>query len=215
MRTLASWILSLAVIPAIVLAVLRLMLTPLYIQVEYRMPGFPSDPFGFSQADRLHWAELARQYLLNDAEIAFLADLRFDDGTPVYNARELRHMEDVKRVVQGALRVGYAAWALLLAAGVWAWRRQEGAFYRAALARGGWLTIAFVGLTVVFSLLAFRAFFTAFHRVFFEGDTWLFHYSDTLIRLFPERFWQDAFLWLGGLSLLAGGLLTRRAPRDK
>ena len=72
-----------------------------------------------------------------------------------------------------------------------------------------------MGLTVVFSLLAFRAFFTAFHRVFFEGDTWLFHYSDTLIRLFPERFWQDAFLWLGGLSLLAGGLLTRWAPRDK
>jgi hypothetical protein len=124
MRTLLSWLLSLAVVPAIVLAVLRLMLTPLYVQAAYRMPGFPPDPFGFSRAERLHWAELDRQYLLNDADITFLAELRFADGSPVYNERELRHMADVKRVVQGALRVGYAAWALLAA--LWQGERAFG-----------------------------------------------------------------------------------------
>ncbi len=215
MRQALSWTLSFAVVPAIVTLVLRLLLTPLYIQVEYRLPGFPPDRYGFTIADRLHWADLSRQYLLNDADIAFLADLHFEDGRPIYNARELRHMADVKRVVQGALTVGYTALALLVVAGLWAWRRGEMAFYRAALARGGWLTIAFVGLVVLFSVAAFNVFFVAFHRVFFEGDTWLFNYTDTLIRLFPERFWRDAFLWEGGLSLLFAWLLTRWTPQGR
>jgi len=52
----------------------------------------------------------------------------------------------------------------------------------------------------------FWSFFAGFHRLFFEGNSWLFAYSDTLIRLFPIRFWQDAFL-LAALISSAGGLL--------
>lgn len=215
MRQVFSWLISLAVVPVLVVLGLRLMLTPLYIQVEYRLPGFPPDPYGFSQSDRLHWAELSRQYLLNDAPIAFLGDLRFEDGGAVFNDRELRHMADVKRVVKGALTVGYAALAFALVLGLWAWRRGETAFYRHALARGGWLTMAFVGLIVLFSVAAFKVFFVAFHRLFFEGDTWLFNYSDTLIRLFPERFWRDAFLWEGGVTLGLAWLLTRLSSRQR
>jgi uncharacterized membrane protein len=44
----------------------------------------------------------------------------------------------------------------------------------------------------------------AFHNVFFEPGTWKFLFSDTLIRLFPQRFWQDLFLIVGGLSLVGG-----------
>jgi uncharacterized membrane protein len=43
--------------------------------------------------------------------------------------------------------------------------------------------------------------------MFFEGDTWLFLYSDTLIRLFPERFWLTAFIGIGAGTLLLAGLL--------
>ncbi len=39
---------------------LRLMLSPLFLQVEYRMPGFPADTYGFSLEDRLRWAPYAR-----------------------------------------------------------------------------------------------------------------------------------------------------------
>ena len=34
----------------------------------------------------------------------------------------------------------------------------------------------------------------------------MFAYSDTLIRLFPIRFWEDAFLWAGVISV--GGALA-------
>jgi hypothetical protein len=35
----------------------------------------------------------------------------------------------------------------------------------------------------------------------------LFEFSDTLIRLFPIRFWQDAIMYIGGFSILLGLLL--------
>jgi integral membrane protein (TIGR01906 family) len=54
-------------------------------------------------------------------------------------------------------------------------------------------------------LVAFSVFFVFFHQVFFESGTWVFRFSDTLIRLFPQRFWRDAFIAIGLLSL-AGGL---------
>jgi uncharacterized membrane protein len=55
--------------------------------------------------------------------------------------------------------------------------------------------------------------FVGFHQVFFDAGTWTFAYSDTLIRLFPERFWQVAF---GAVALGTGamaGLLWAAARR--
>src|SRR5512135_399806 len=93
-----SWIVTILVPVALVLTSVRLMLTPLYINFEYNVPGFPQDSYGFTKEDRLHWADITRVYLLNSSGISFLSDLRFPDGTPVYNDRELRHMVDVKNV---------------------------------------------------------------------------------------------------------------------
>jgi integral membrane protein (TIGR01906 family) len=197
---------------------LRLLLTPLFLKIEYNMPYFPPDEYGFTKEDRLRWAPYALAYLTNNEGISYLADLKFDDGTPLYNERELSHMDDVKLVTQGALRVWYASLALLALLGVWAWFGGWWQAYRLGLMRGGWLMI---GLAVVMGLIVvvgiainpnvFWNFFAGFHSLFFEGDSWMFLFSDTLIRLFPIRFWQDAFLWaaviaLGGGIALALGL---------
>ncbi len=197
---------------------LRVLLSPLFLQIEYNMPYFPPDEFGFTKEDRLKWAPYALDYLVNNEDISYLGDLMFEDGTPLYNERELRHMDDVKLVTQGALRVWYVSLAILLLLGIWAWFGGWWTEYRFGLMRGGWLMI---GLAVTVALIVvvgiainpdiFFSFFAGFHSLFFEGDSWLFLYSDTLIRLFPIRFWQDAFLWaaviaLGGGAALAFGL---------
>ena len=200
---------------------LRLLLTPLFLQVEYNMPYFPPDEYGFSKADRLKWAPYALDYLVNTEDISYLGDLKFDDDTPLYNERELSHMDDVKRVTQGALRVWYGSLAILLLLGAWAWFGGWGQSYRLGLMRGGWLMI---GLAVTISLIVvvgivinpdvFWNFFAGFHSLFFEGDSWLFLYSDTLIRLFPIRFWQDAFL-LAAVIALGGGIALALGLRTK
>jgi len=191
---------------------LRVLLTPLYYRVEYNMPYFPPDEYGFTKADRLNWAAYAVKYLVNNADISYLGDLKFDDGLPLYTQRELSHMHDVKIVTKGALNAWYVALVLLIGLGLWSRFGMWEPAFRQGLMRGGWLM---VGLAVVIGLIAvigivinpdlFFSFFAWFHSLFFEGTSWMFLYSDTLIRLFPIRFWQDAFLWAAVIAL-GGGL---------
>lgn len=212
-----SWLVTLLVPIALIGLGLRVLLTPLFLQVEYNMPYFPPDEFGFTKADRLKWAPYALNYLTNSADISYLADLKFEDGKPLYNERELSHMNDVKRVTQGALKVWYISLAALALLGMWAWAGrfasapQWSQAYRLGLMRGGWLmvllaitigVIAWVGISVNPDI--FFTFFAGFHSLFFEGDSWLFLFSDTLIRLFPIRFWQDAFLFAAAIALGGG-----------
>jgi len=210
-----SYLVSLLVPLALIGTALRILLSPIFFNVEYRMPYFPADEYGMTQQERLQWAPYAVKYLVNRSDISYLGDLKFEDRTPLYNERELSHMEDVKNVVIGALRVWYISLAILLLLGVLAYNKKWMPEYINSLRRGGWwmITLAIgIGLIVVLGITAnpnlFWEFFTFFHSLFFEGDSWLFYYSDTLIRLFPIRFWQDAFLWAAVLALGGGAALA-------
>ncbi len=215
-----SWLVTLLLPVALAFLGMRLILTHAYLQIEYRMPGFPPDDYGFTLADRLHWSAAAWDYELNSPAVKSLAVLTFPDGTPLYNEREVSHMQDVKNVVGPAMLAGYGVWLAILAAGLWArfggWWPQ----FLAGVRRGGWLTVAVVALVGGFAATSFWTFVTDFHGLFFSGNSWLFEYSDTLIRLFPLRFWQDTFLYIGIIAL-AGGLALalglkpgRKAPRE-
>jgi len=202
---LLSWLTTLLT-PIFLLGLgLRILLTPLFYNVEYRMPYFPPDSYGFTREDRLHWAPYAVDYLLNNAGVSYLGDLTFEDGTPLFNERELSHMHDVKLVTKGALRAWYITVVLLVGLGAWARYGKWWQAYRQGLRRGGWSMIGLVVAIGLFGAIAFWQLFTLFHALFFKGDSWMFLFSDTLIRLFPIQFWQDAFIWAGVISV--GGAL--------
>ncbi len=205
-QTAAGWLVVILLPLFLIMTSVRLLLTPLFLEIEYRMPAFPADEYGFSMDDRLYWSRLAVDYLLKDEEIAFLANLQFPDGSPLFNQRELRHMHDVKVLVQQTITVWYVIILILLATGLWARAGRWLPAYWRALAKGGWLTVGLIAAILLSVALSFNTLFTLFHRLFFEGDTWIFAWTDTLIRLFPLRFWQDAFIFLGVLSL-AGAVL--------
>ena len=209
-----AWLITIFVPFALTFLGLRLLLTPVFPQVEYRTPGFPVDDYGFTLQDRLHWSTISIDYLVNNADISFLGNLTFPDGSPLFNERELSHMHDVKQVVKPVLWIGYTVWVLLLGLGLWArfggWWQE----YLRGLWRGGWLTLALVVVLGGFAAVSFWQFFTVFHELFFSGGSWLFLYSDTLIRLFPLPFWQDAFLFAGVLDVL-GGLALGLGLRPK
>ncbi len=199
---------------ALTLLGIRILLTPIFPEIEYRMPNFPPDSYGFSQAERVHWAKIAIEYLNNDAGPEFLGDLAFDDGSPLYKDREVSHMLDVKILVQVALKVWGAAFGLLIVFGVWAKLGKWEQAYRRGLMRGGWLTLILTGSLAILASINFWEFFAQFHHIFFEGDTWIFLYSDTLIRLFPMRLWQDAFL-MEGVIVVGGGLALALGLKPK
>lgn len=192
----------------LLMSAIRILLIPSwYPQIEYHLSNFPADPYGFTTADRMKWSQLSIEYLVNDAPLTFLSDLRLDAQTPLYNERELSHMQDVKNVVQGMIIAWRAlvVMLLLVAVGVLIYKRLPE--FLAALSTGGWLTIGLLVLILFFVAVSFDQLFIVFHSLFFKGDSWLFNYSDSLIRLFPEKFWIDAFIWVGGISIGFGALL--------
>jgi integral membrane protein (TIGR01906 family) len=199
-----AWIVTLLVPISLVLTVVRLLMFPYFLEFEYRTPNFPTDYYGFNREDRLYWSKIDLEYLLNSADITFLGNLRFSDGTSVYNQRELKHMVDVKNALSITMKVWVISLVILFILGLWAWRGKWLPDYRWGLKRGGWLTILLVGAVILFVLLGFEVFFVAFHNIFFATGTWMFEWSDTLIRLFPERFWRDIFIYIGVLSALGG-----------
>jgi len=213
-----SWLIALIIPVVVILSVVRLVINPWYLVFEYHTPGFPADPYGFTLQDRLNYGNLAVDYLINSADISFLGDLRFPAGqqapepscqfmtdcTHLYNDRELEHMLDVKNVVKGAMRVLEISILILVLFALWAWRGKWFNAYMKGLQRGGMVTLIFIGLIILSVLTAFDYIFIIFHEIFFKAGTWTFFYSDTLIRLFPERFWQDTFLMVGGLSAALG-----------
>jgi integral membrane protein (TIGR01906 family) len=202
-----SWIVTLFIPLALLFLSFRLLLTPAFLQIEYRMPGFPVDSYGFTQEDRLYWSRFVWDYPVNDAGIEYLGDLAFKDGSPLFNDRELSHMVDVKNVVIPVMWIGYGSWIMLAGLGLWAHFGKWIKYYQLGLKQGGWLMVILAAGVAAFVVIAFSQFFTVFHSIFFTGDSWLFLYSDTLIRLFPLRFWQDCFLYGGGVALIGGLLL--------
>jgi integral membrane protein (TIGR01906 family) len=215
LKRIVQWVLVILVPIILILLSVRFLLTPVFINLEYRMPNFPEDGYGFTTQERLQWSDVALEYLLNNAGIEFLGDLSFEDGSELYNERELRHMLDVKIVVKAALRVLWASFIVVALVGVWARYGDWWYDYRRALGRGGWLTVGLIVAVIAAIAINFNTFFVAFHRIFFQGDTWLFRFSDTLIRLFPVRFWQDAFISVGVIALIGGLLLGLFAGRSR
>ena len=197
-----SIILSLMIVFFILSSAILLLLHPIFLPLEYHSPNFPDDPYGFTLEDRLRWSKLSVEYLINESDPSFLGNLKFPDNAPLFNERELSHMTDVKRLVQAVILWWCVVTIILVLSFVRAWRIHEFPEWGKALSLGGWLTGGLV-LAIFFAIMvSFNALFTGFHEIFFSGDTWLFAYSDTLIRLFPMRFWQDAFIAVGVISLI-------------
>jgi integral membrane protein (TIGR01906 family) len=205
---------------ALVLINARALMGNAYLHWEYNRPGFSPDPFGFSTQDRLTYAPLAMTYLFNRSGAEFLANEKKADGSPLYNERELSHMDDVKRVTQGLICFGLGLIGVyvlsLIALVVPAGTRP--ALYRSLLWGSIW-TVVLIVLGLVVTLTSFEWLFTEFHRLFFTGNTWIFPTSDTLIRLFPEQFWIDAFsLMFGGAlfeAIILGAVMWALGRRQK
>jgi integral membrane protein (TIGR01906 family) len=194
---------------------IRILINSIYLDYEYNLPNFPADEFGFSTADRLYWGKISLDYLTNNGGIDFLADLKFADGSPFYNERELSHMLDVKNLVQHSLIAWYIVIGVLVTLGIWSWVKKWWELYLRGISRGGLLTIFVIIAVLLATFIDFDALFTQFHHLFFTADTWLFYTSDSLIRLFPEKLWTDAFMFMGIFTLASAVILMLVGSRFK
>lgn len=194
----------------LMLGAARLLTTDTFLTFEYGKPDFPEDAYGFTPELRFILASTNIHYVQAHLPEDELVQQNLY-GTPVYNEREVSHMADVRNIFQIVLRVWQAAFILLILLGVVFLQSGERAAFASAIKQGGF---AAAGIILTVGLLAFFAWdtwFELFHRFLFVPGTWLFSYTDTLIRLFPAQFWFDATITLsllsfvGGLALALGG----------
>lgn len=189
-------------LPVVILAVaLRVTTAPWLVRWEYHKPDFPPDPYGLTTGERVHLAEVCVEYLATGAGIELLADLRLE-GRPAFNERELAHMVDVKRVLWGLLWAGVVAGGVVIGGTAALLARRPTRFWAARGLGGGALLTLWLLLAVGALMLTWwDVFFTGFHELLFPPGTWTFPTSDTLIRLYPERFWMDVGMVVVGLVL--------------
>jgi integral membrane protein (TIGR01906 family) len=186
---------------------IRLLMSDAFLVYEYGKPDFPPDPAGFTQADRLDYARVALEYIRTTAPISLLGDQRLPDGAPLYNQRELKHMVDVQILANQLLAVTWLAGIIVVGGGLaLALRPETRPLLAGALVRGSVLTVLIILGIILLVLIGWNTFFVGFHNIFFESGTWQFAYTDTLIRLFPERFWFDVALLIGA-GVLAQALV--------
>jgi integral membrane protein (TIGR01906 family) len=222
MRRVVSWWIS-ASVPLLLLAMsVRLVMTSAWLTLEYTRPGFSVDGYGLSAEDRLLYGPKGVAYLLSDEDIEVLAAMTLPGhlcyppsaaACPMFNALELRHMEDVKQVVRGFFGLAWIAGVGGFIGVVWLWRSAQALVWKAVW-RGGLWTVTSMATIAFSAVAAWDAFFDAFHGLFFEDGTWQFYYSDSLIRLYPEQFWFESALVVSLLTgvgaLLCIGLGWRR-----
>ena len=213
-----GWLITLALPFMLVAAGVRLLLSHEFLRLEYQRPGFPADPYGFTTEDRLEYGMHAIDFLFGAGDSSALARLQIPPqkcwqpadaaaNCLLFNANELRHLEDVKRVLTAVFALAavcaLATAALLYAAWSGAGAKRQ---IKTGLQRGACLTLAAVLTLAVMAVAAWDSAFDQFHEIFFAAGTWRFPYSDSLIRLYPEQLFVDASFFIGGFC--AGGAVV-------
>jgi integral membrane protein (TIGR01906 family) len=134
----------------------------------------------------------------------------FGQPRPLFNDREVAHMEDVQALIQFFLRmqvIAAAVVAIRLAVAV-IFDRSAAPLGRDMLWTTG-LMVALVVLVGVLSLLDFDALWTRFHQIAFRNDLWQLDPSrDYLIMLFPEPFWFAATIRMATSVALQAALVA-------
>ncbi len=196
---------ALVVPPLLVVTGVRVLAHGWYVRFLYERGGVPADRYGLSGPERARLALVGLEAILPAEEqgLERLRRARLPDGSPAFGGREIAHMADVRSLVASAyrLQVGGGLALLALALATLPVRRLRRALLR-GLRLGAWLSVGLAALVGALSLLSWGSFSTPFHSLFFEGDSWRFADTDTLRRLYPDRFWVDTAIALGALTVL-------------
>jgi integral membrane protein (TIGR01906 family) len=183
---------AVSVTPILVVNAFRVLATGTFVRFELGRDDFPADAYGLTADQRQALALAGLRSIQPGSEgIALLERARLPNETRAFGLRELTHMRDVRRLFGIALRAQLIALVVIGALGLGLARTRLRAVVPLGLLAGALGTLAIAALAVPAILLGFDGFFVRFHEVFFSGSSWRFNNADTLIRIYPERFWQD------------------------
>ncbi|MGB9874252.1 MAG: TIGR01906 family membrane protein, partial [Hydrogenobacter sp.] len=192
-------LLAILIVPAVlVLLSVRLAFTEFFVRWEYAKKDFPEDRWGLSKEVRLKIAKLGLRAVLSDE------GMKEFKASGLFGEREIKHMEDVKRLLSVLFPTLYVLgvlWLFItLSLGS---KRQMGQ----VLIISGTLTEALVLMVFLISLIDYNWLFTTFHNYVFDPYSWRFRDDDMLLRVYPMKFWFDATIFVSILTFIFSFLL--------
>jgi integral membrane protein (TIGR01906 family) len=206
---LPKWLLATAQAVLVLAMPLVLFFTPLYILVtpgfvhqEYRTRGFPPADI-YTPTERIRLSDPVLLYLRGHVTRDDLAAVRSEAGAIALRDDEVRHLVDVKNVMDKMFVAHRIALALSVVCGGLLWLARQRDRIRKGLRQSVAISGVLIGLILASSFIDFGVFFTRFHEVLFPGGNWTFYELDTLIQLYPEPLWMHA-AWKYGALVLVG-----------
>ena len=135
----------------------------------------------------------------------------------IFDAREKRHMVDVKNLYRNAMNVKWAAVAVSAALIAFCAVRKKGSFYellRDSFKFGGLLLAMFVIFILIWAIADFNGFWISFHYLLFDNELFFLDpNTEILINMVPETFFFDLvtriiLVFFAIMTVCAGGLLV-------
>lgn len=166
------------------LLVVRFAFTESFVEFLYARVELPPDPMPYDL--RLNIAKMGLRAVLSEKGMEEFKN------SGLFNEREIRHMQDVKKLLDVFFTFLYAGLPLWLA-GLLSLKRTEE--IGRVLFWGALVFEAFVLFIVISSVLNYEWLFEAFHNLFFDPYSWRFRNEDMLLRVYPMDFWFKATIY--------------------
>ena len=98
-----------------------------------------------------------------------------------YNQEEASHLEDVKVLLQ-------SLFIIMIISAVFVFSSSITSF----VTRKAGIRLMIISGAFVIALIFFNSSFTMFHKIFFNGDTWLFPRGSLILKMFPLIYFKKA-----------------------
>lgn len=211
LRTLATILFIIAIPVALFTTTIR------YVANESRVYRYAIDQFGAVDATGVEREELIRAgadlraYFNSGQREPNIRVTRGAEETPLFNAREVAHLVDVKDrfVLVNRFQEFSILYLIGYVAAVVLWAREVTPRRLAVnVMIGCVITLLAVGAGGALSASGFDSAWTQFHEVLFTNDLWLLNPdTDALIQIYPPEFWQNIVFLIGVLVVAQAALL--------
>ncbi|MFI3171237.1 MAG: TIGR01906 family membrane protein [Eubacteriales bacterium] len=164
-----------------------------FYQREYEKYGV-SENLNMEMEDIMYVTEEMMLYLHSNREDLIVDTIVAGESREFFNESEISHMEDVREIFAAGTSSRLGAILIMIIFLLVASRNKNK--WKGMLAKSFLATTLVLGTVVGFigALFAtnFTKYFTIFHEIFFEGDTWIFDLNTSLmINMLPEGLFYD------------------------
>ena len=172
------------------LVVLLILLVPVILYLlNFKLLLFDTDFYAAEFKEQGVYGKFENADEINGKLLDYFTDEEEIVDIDIYTGEEKQHLLDVKILIKKSFAIlnSILIISLLLLTALFALNKSIEPIPK-ILIGGGILTICFTIIDLLFSIINFDFSFDLFHRMFFEGRTWLFSEGSSLIGIYPAGF---------------------------